>query len=150
MLTRTPLFQKLLECQPEGSFSKENLVASPFSVAHTLAFLWSCADDKTAEELAKVLGFKGRLTKEIVAKLFSDYHEDFLECAELKMGHKVLVNGKTSCALKSDEQTKKTLENFSIETETATECLKLSDFLSHANKWASQSVSGESVDFLCD
>lgn len=95
-----------------------------------------------------MLGFKGRLTKEIVAKLFRDYHEDFLECAELKMGHKVLVNGKTSCALKSDDQAKKTLENFSIETETATECLKLSDFLANANKWASQLVSGESVDLL--
>lgn len=122
-------------------------MACPFSVAQCLALLWTGAsDEKSADELAKVLGFKGRLTKDIVAKLFRDYHEDFLECSTLKMGHKVYVNGAMKLKLKADEDAKKTLENFSIETETAAEkCLKLSDYVETVNKWLAESGKGEEL-----
>lgn len=112
-------------------------------MAHSLAFLWNCADEKAADELAKVLGFKGRITKEIVAKLFSDYHEDFLECETLKMSHKVLFNGATVKVRPTDA--KSVLESFCVETETATKCLKLSDFQDIVDKWAGE---GRSVDSI--
>lgn len=125
-------------------------MVSPFSVAHSLAFLWSCAgDSKTADELAKVLGFKGRLTKDTVCKLFRVFHEDFLECDTLRMGHQVFVNASNdrqqgSVTVKDDEAAKNSLNNFSVQTETASEQrLKLSDFSESINKWAAAAVSND-------
>lgn len=141
------LSQKLSECQSEGegASTSKNLVACPFSVAHSLAFLWNSADEKTADELAKILGFKGRLTKDIVAKLFADYHEDFVECDTLKMGHKVFVNA-GAVKVKEDAAAKEVLKSFFVETESATKCLKLSDFVEGVvNKWAT-AESGQTVD----
>lgn len=135
--------------EAEGSASK-NLVACPFSVAHSLAFLWGCAKEKTADELAKVLGFKGRLSKEVVAKLFNDYHEDFMECTETKMAHKVFVNSaKSKVKVNQDEHAKAMLKNFSVDTEVVNECLKLSEFIeTTVNKWTAEVVPGQSVDIM--
>lgn len=140
------MFQKLWECTPEGS-SPHNLVVCPFSVAHSLALLWNCAADNCSDELAKVLGFKGRLSKETVTKLFSDYHDDFLECDTMKMCHKVLVNGQkaTTVAVRDDASAKKMLSDFSAETEAApaSKCLKLSDYVEMVNKWAAEQKQSE-------
>lgn len=138
-----------MDCPPtedEGVTAlKKNLIACPFSVAHSLAFLWSCAAEKTADELAKVLGFKGRLAKEVVARMFGDLHEEFAECAEMKLAHKLFVNsGKAAVAIK-DKDARDALDGFSVETETIKEqqCLKLSDFMARVNKWTESIANKE-------
>lgn len=119
-----------------------------------MAFLWSCAAEKTADELAKVLGFKGRLTREVVAKMFNDLHEDFADCAEMKLAHKVFVNssgggGKAAVAVK-DKDAKESLDNFSVETETIKEnqSLKLSDFIAKVNKWTETITNNEDEEVV--
>lgn len=85
-----------------------------------------------------------------MAKLFNEYHEDFLECETLKMGHKVFVNAATVKVKDSDASAKEALKSFSVETETAKKCLKLSDFVQEVvNKWAADVVgNGKSVDLM--